>query len=299
VGRSGESGPGGARQARNHARAEKGAGSERAAAAGDRKVTTKSLRLMKQRGVPITALTAYDYLMAQLIDQAGIDVILVGDSCAMTVQGLDTTVGVTMEQMLYHARVVSRAVERALVVGDLPFMSYQVNADEALRNAGRMIQEAGVEAVKLEGGEKICSTIRRIVDVGIPVMGHLGLTPQSIHKFGSYQVRATEPIEAEEVERDARALGDAGVFGIVLEKVPAELATRVTRSVEVPVIGIGAGAGCDGQILVTHDLLGLYTRFHPRFVRRYARLAEAMREAFERYGQDVRARDFPSPDESY
>jgi len=264
----------------------------------DRKVTTKSLLLMKQRGERIVALTAYDHLMAELLDQSGVDLILVGDSAAMAVQGRHTTVSVTMEQMLYHAEMVSEAVERALVVGDLPFMSYQVNADEALRNAGRMVQEAHVEAVKLEGGEKISPTIRRIVDAGIPVMGHLGLTPQSIHKFGTYQVRATEPEEADEVRRDALALQEAGVFAIVLEKVPAKLATEVAQSVSVPVIGIGAGP-CDGQILVTHDMLGLFTRFHPRFVRRYAELAGLMREAFERYGQDVRSGDFPSEAESY
>src|SRR6185295_19125406 len=186
------------------------------------------------------------------------------------------TVGVTMEQMLYHAELVSSAVERALVVGDLPFMSYQVNTDEALRNAGHMVQEAHVEAVKLEGGQSICATIRRIVEAGIPVMGHLGLTPQSIHKFGTYQVRATEPDEADEVRRDAKALEDAGAFAIVLEKVPAMLAASISKEISIPVIGIGAGGGCDGQILVSHDMLGLYTQFHPRFVRRYAQLAEEM-----------------------
>lgn len=265
----------------------------------DKKVTTKSLRLMKERGERIVALTAYDYLMAELLDQAGVDLILAGDSAAMAVQGRHTTVSVTMEQMLYHAELVSSAVERALVVGDLPFMSYQVNADEALRNAGRMVQEAHVEAVKLEGGNSICPTIRRIVEAGIPVMGHLGLTPQSIHVFGTYQVRATEPEEAEQVRRDARALEDAGVFAIVLEKVPAKLATEVSKSVSVPVIGIGAGPGCDGQILVSHDMLGLYTKFHPRFVRRYAELGGLMKEAFERFAHDVRGGDFPSDGESY
>ena len=264
-----------------------------------KKVTTRSLLTMKKAGDPIAALTAYDFLMAELLDSAGIDVILVGDSAGMVVQGLDTTVGVTLEQMLYHCSVVRRGVERALVVGDMPFMSFQVNADEALRNAGRLIKEAGVEAVKLEGGEKICSTIRRIVDVGIPVMGHLGLTPQSIHKFGTFQVRATEPEEADEVRRDARALEDAGVFAIVIEKVPASLAREISKSVSIPTIGIGAGAGCDGQILVTHDMLGLYTRFHPRFVRRYAELGRAMHDAFAHYVRDVKQREFPSRDESY
>jgi 3-methyl-2-oxobutanoate hydroxymethyltransferase len=264
-----------------------------------RKVTTHSLFRMKSRGERITALTAYDHLMAALLDEAGIDLVLVGDSAAMTVQGHYTTVSVTMEQMLYHAGVVSTAVRRGLVVSDLPFMSYQVNPDEALRNAGRMVKDAHVEAVKLEGGEKLCSTITRIVDAGIPVMGHLGLTPQSIHKFGTYQVRAKDPAEAAEVRRDARALQDAGVFAVVLEKVPAKLATEVARDLAVPVIGIGAGPGCDGQILVSHDMLGLYTKFHPRFVRRYAMLADQMRDAFERYAQDVRNGDFPTEGESY
>jgi 3-methyl-2-oxobutanoate hydroxymethyltransferase len=264
-----------------------------------RKVTTHSLRRMKEMGEPISALTAYDHLMASLLDKAGIDLILVGDSAAMTVQGRHTTVSVTMEQMLYHAGTVSSAVERALVVGDLPFMSYHVNTDEALRNAGRMIQEAMVEAIKLEGGSIMCPTIRRIVDAGIPAMGHLGLTPQSILKFGTYQVRAKEKSEADELKRDAVALQEAGVFGIVIEKVPSQLATEISQLVDVPIIGIGAGGGCDGQILVSHDMLGIYTKFRPRFVRRYAELADVMTNAFERYAADVRSRDFPSEDESY
>jgi 3-methyl-2-oxobutanoate hydroxymethyltransferase len=217
----------------------------------------------------------------------------------MTMQGQATTVGVTMEQMLYHCAIVTRGVERALVVGDMPFMSYQVNSDDALRNAGRLVKEAGVEAVKLEGGQVICSTVRRIVDVGIPVMGHLGLTPQSIHKFGTYQVRATDPEEAEELRRDARALEEAGAFAIVLEKVPAALGTEIARSVAIPLIGIGAGSGCDGQILVTHDMLGLYTRFHPRFVRRYAEMGAEMRKAFVHFVGDVKNGEFPSREESY
>jgi len=265
----------------------------------DRKVTTESLRRMKQAGQRITGLTAYDFLMAQTLDQAGIDVILVGDSVAMVVQGLETTVPVTMEHMLYHASLVSRGVERALVVGDLPFMSYQVNPDEALRNSGRMVKEAHVEAVKLEGGEVICATVRRLVEAGIPVMGHLGLTPQSIHKFGSYQVRAQTEEEAEQLRRDALSLQDAGVFAIVLEKIPATLATEVSESLGVPTIGIGAGNGCDGQILVSHDMLGLYTRFHPRFVRRYAQLGEGMLAAFRHYVEDVRDGSFPDESESY
>lgn len=265
-----------------------------------RKVTTHSLTRMKARGERITALTAYDFLMAELLDEAGIDLILVGDSAAMTVQGRATTVCVTLEQMLYHAEVVSSAVTRALVVGDMPFMTYQVNPDEALRNAGRMVKEAHVEAVKLEGGgRRICETITRIVDAGIPVMGHLGLTPQSIHKFGTYQVRAKEPEEAAEVRQHALDLQEAGVFAVVLEKIPHQLATEVSRSLDVPTVGIGAGAGCDGQILVSHDMLGMYTKFHPRFVRRYAHVAEDMLSAFGRYATDVRAGDFPGEEESY
>ena len=264
-----------------------------------RKVTTNRLSEMKSAGVPIAALTAYDYTMAQLVDAAGVDVILVGDSVSTVMQGLETTVTVTMEHMLYHTTLVRRGVERALVVADLPFMSYQVRADEALRNAGRMVKEAGAEAVKLEGGKVIADTVKRIVDVGIPVMGHLGLTPQSIHKFGTYQVRAREEAEADELRRDAKLLEEAGVFSIVLEKVPASLAAEVAESVSVPIIGIGAGGGCDGQILVSQDMLGICTRFNPRFVRRYADLGEDMQRAFERYAGDVRAREFPSPAESY
>ena len=264
-----------------------------------RKVTTESLRQMKQHGVPICALTAYDFLTAELLDQAGVDLILAGDSAGMVVQGLATTLPVTMDQMLYHAAVVARGVQRGLVVADLPFMSFQVNPDEALRNAGRMIKESLVEAVKLEGGKVICPTIRRIVDVGIPVMGHLGLTPQSIHKFGTYQVRATDQQEADEIRRDAALLQEAGAFAIVIEKVPAPLAEEVTRSVDVPVIGIGAGPGCDGQILVTPDMLGIYTKFHPRFVRHYAELGRDMLAAFQHYVSDVRSGEFPAPDESY
>ncbi|MCB9899628.1 MAG: 3-methyl-2-oxobutanoate hydroxymethyltransferase [Planctomycetes bacterium] len=264
-----------------------------------KKVTTHTLQRMKRKGVKIAALTAYDYLMARLIDEAGIDLILVGDSAAMVIQGKDTTVGVTMEQMLYHAAVVRKGVERAIVVADLPFMSYQVNADEALRNSGRMVKEAGAEAVKLEGGEQICATVRRIVDVGIPVMGHLGLTPQSIHKFGTYRVRAEDAEEAEEIRRDARALQDAGAFALVLEKVPASLGYEISQALTIPVIGIGAGPGCDGQVLVSHDMLGIYTRFKPRFVRRYAELADAMRQAFGNFAEDVRSNDFPQESESY
>lgn len=264
-----------------------------------RKVTTNRLRQMKERGEKIACLTAYDQVMAKLLDASGIDVILVGDSVSTVIQGLDTTVTVTMEHMLYHSTLVRRGVERALVVGDMPFMSYQVNPDEALRNAGRMVKEAGVEAVKLEGGEVVCDTVRRIVRAGIPVMGHLGLMPQSIHKYGTYQVRATTDEEADEVLRDAELLQEAGVFSIVLEKVPRDLGARLTAAVDVPVIGIGAGPDCDGQILVTHDMLGICTRFNPRFVRRYAEMAKDMETAFGRFVGDVKSSEFPSLDESY
>jgi 3-methyl-2-oxobutanoate hydroxymethyltransferase len=270
------------------------------AAVGDsRKVTTLRLREMKAAGQRIACLTAYDYLTAAALDRAGIDVILVGDSAGNVFAGHDTTIPMTMEQMLYHAAVVARAVRRALVVADLPFMSYQVSEEDALRNAGRFLKESLVEAVKLEGGAKVCSTVRRLVDAGIPVMGHLGLTPQSIHEFGSYKARGVLRHEAEQIRRDARALEDAGVFAIVLEKIPAPLAEEITASLDIPTIGIGAGPGCSGQILVTPDMLGLSTAFRPRFVRRYAELGATMAQAFERYCEDVRSGAFPAPHESY
>ncbi|MBL8840582.1 MAG: 3-methyl-2-oxobutanoate hydroxymethyltransferase [Planctomycetes bacterium] len=264
-----------------------------------RKVTTLRLQEMKTQGERIAALTAYDWLMARLLDESGIDVILVGDSAGMVFAGHDTTISMTMPQMLYHASVVARAARRALVVGDLPFLSYQLSEKEALRNAGAFMKEALVEAVKLEGGEMICPTVRRIVDAGIPVMGHLGLTPQSIHKFGTYRTRGVETGEAEQILRDARALQDAGAFAVVLEKIPSELAREVTAALRIPTIGIGAGAECDGQILVSHDMLGLFTRFRPRFVRRYAELGKAMQDAFRQYTADVKAKTFPNAEESY
>ncbi|HEX7079423.1 MAG TPA: 3-methyl-2-oxobutanoate hydroxymethyltransferase [Gammaproteobacteria bacterium] len=264
-----------------------------------RKVTTQRLREMKASGEKIACLTAYDNLTAAILDRAGIDLILVGDSAGNAFAGHDTTIPMTMEQMLYHTQVVTRGVNRALVVGDLPFMSYQVSEEDALRNAGRFVKEALAEAVKLEGGEPVCPTVKRIVDAGIPVMGHLGLTPQSIHQFGSYKARGVADAEARRILRDAKALEEAGVFALVLEKVPAALAKEVTTSVDVPVIGIGAGPFCDGQILVTPDMLGLFTKFRPRFVRRYAELAATMEDAFRRYGDDVRSGSFPSDDESY
>jgi 3-methyl-2-oxobutanoate hydroxymethyltransferase len=254
---------------------------------------------MKRRGEKITMLTAYDYLVAKLLDDVGIDVILVGDSLSNVVQGNVTTLPVTLDDMIYHAKAVKRAVRNALIVVDMPFMSYQNNEEEAVRNAGRIMKEVGVGAVKLEGGEYIADTIRHLVQIGIPVMGHLGLMPQAINKFGTYEVRATEKKEAAQLLHDAKVLAQAGVFAIVLEKIPAALARKVTQSVPVPTIGIGAGPHCDGQVLVVYDMLGLTEEFKPRFVRRYAELAETLRGAFRSYINDVRAGTFPSKEESY
>lgn len=264
-----------------------------------RKVTTHRLREMKTVGRKIACLTAYDYPTAEILDDAGIDVILVGDTAGNVFAGHDTTIPMTVDQMLYHAEVVSRAVERALVVADLPFMSYQVSAEDALRNAGRFLKEALAEAVKLEGGRAVCPTVRRIVEAGIPVMGHLGLTPQSIHEFGSYKTRGVSEVDAERILADASALEAAGAFALVLEKVPTALANRITGSLSIPTIGIGAGPSCDGQILVTPDMLGIFTKFKPRFVRRYAEMKDTMEAAFRQYCEDVRDSRFPSEDESY
>ncbi|MBL8734180.1 MAG: 3-methyl-2-oxobutanoate hydroxymethyltransferase [Planctomycetes bacterium] len=263
------------------------------------KVTTHTLREMKAQQQRIAALTAYDHLFAGLLDNAGVDVLLVGDSVATVMQGRDTTVPVTMDEMVYHCQLVSRAAKRALVVGDLPFLSYQVGIEDALRNAGRLLKEGMVEAVKLEGGCDFAPTVARLVAAGIPVMGHIGLTPQSIHQFGSYRARGQAEAEQRQLLADARALADAGAFAIVIEKVPSALAAQITAAVPVPTIGIGAGPTCDGQILVTHDLLGLFTRFRPRFVRRYRELAQEIGAAIGDYCRDVRQGSFPSADESY
>lgn len=263
------------------------------------KVTTEVLRSMKQAGEPIAALTAYDHLWASILDSTDIDVILVGDSVGTVVQGRDTTISVTMEQMLYHTEMVTRATKRALVIADMPFMSFQISLETALRNAGDLLKKGNAEAVKLEGGKEVADTVRHLTEVGIPVMGHLGLTPQSIHKFGSYKVRGLNPSEADRIFRDAQALQDAGIFALVLEKVPVDLANRITKELSVPTIGIGAGPGCDGQILVTQDMVGLFTRFRPRFVRRYLALAETLRETLGQYVADVKTHEFPSTDESY
>ncbi len=267
------------------------------AAAG--KVTTATLKERKQRGERIAALTAYDHLFATLLDEAGVDVLLVGDSVATVMQGRDTTVSVTMDQMVYHCELVSRGCERALVVGDLPFLSYQVSEKDALRNAGRLLKEGHVEAVKLEGGVPFAPTVQKLVDAGIPVMGHVGLTPQSINQFGTYKTRGTEREEQDRLVDDAIALEQAGAFAIVLEKVPAALGKRMSEATTVPIIGIGAGPYTDGQILVTQDMLGMFTRFRPRFVRRYRELAGDIAGAIEGYCNDVRAGSFPAEDESY
>lgn len=264
-----------------------------------RVVTTKTVMTMKRSGEKIAMLTAYDFLVAKLLDQVGIDIVLVGDSLGNVVQGYETTLPVTVDDMIYHAKAVKRAVRNALIVVDMPFMSYQNSVDEAVRNCGRVMKEVGVGAVKLEGGAYIVDIVRHLVKIGIPVMGHLGLTPQAINKFGTYEVRAQDKEEADQILKDAKVLSDAGVFAIVLEKIPASLAKKVTTSIKVPTIGIGAGPHCDGQVLVVYDMLGLTEEFRPRFVRRYGELAQGMRDAFNAYIRDVKSRQFPTTKESY
>lgn len=264
-----------------------------------RAVTTYRLIEMKQRGEKISMLTAYDYSMARIIDRAGIDVILVGDSAANVIAGYETTVPITLDNMIYHARAVKRAVERALVVVDLPFGTYQGNSREALASAIRIMKEAEADSVKMEGGEEIIESVQRIISAGIPVMGHLGLTPQSIHKYGTYAVRAKEKEEADKLVRDAHLLQEAGCFAIVLEKIPAELAAKVASELTIPLIGIGAGGGVDGQVLVVHDMLGITDEFSPRFLRRYADLHRVMTDAFTNYIEDVKSGSFPNEKEQY
>ncbi len=263
------------------------------------KITTHVLQEMKQKGEKIAMLTGYDYSTAQLLDEARIDIILVGDSASNVMAGHNTTLPITLNQMIYHASSVMRAVERALVVVDLPFGTYQGNSKEALNSAIRIMKESGANAVKLEGGEEILESIDRIISSGIPVLGHLGLTPQSINKFGTYIVRATEPEEAEKLKRDAKILESAGCFGVVLEKIPSQLAADVTRSISIPTIGIGAGGEVDGQVLVLHDMLGINQDFSPRFLRRYHNLHDEMIKAFEAYINDVKDMKFPNKDEQY
>jgi 3-methyl-2-oxobutanoate hydroxymethyltransferase len=267
---------------------------ESAEAAARKKVTTRTFRQKKQRGEPITMLTAYDYPTALAIDRAGIDSILVGDSLGMVVLGYENTLPVTMEDMLHHCRAVARGARFALLIGDMPFMSYQVSAQEALRSAGRFLQEAGMDAVKLEGGRERLEAVRAIVGAGIPVMGHLGLTPQSVHQLGGFRAQGKTAAAARRLLEDALLLEEAGCFSLVLESVPDRLAALVSQRLAIPTIGIGAGAGCDGQVLVTHDLLGLFDRFTPKFVRKYANLHGEMARAFAEYRADVEAGAFPA-----
>lgn len=264
-----------------------------------KRITTKSLIDMKSNGEKISMLTAYDYTMAKIVDTAGIDVILVGDSASNVMAGHETTLPITLDQMIYHASSVVRAVERALVVVDLPFGSYQSDSKEALRSSIRIMKESGGHAVKLEGGKEIKESIKKILNAGIPVMGHLGLTPQSIYKFGTYTVRAKEEQEAEKLIEDAKLLEQLGCFAIVIEKVPANLAEKVAKSISIPVIGIGAGGGVDGQVLVIHDMLGMNNEFSPRFLRRYMNLYEGMTSAISQYVEDVKSQDFPNEKEQY
>lgn len=264
-----------------------------------KRITTKSLIEMKANGEKISMLTSYDYTMAKIVDTAGIDVILVGDSASNVMAGHETTLPITLDQMIYHASSVVRAAQRALVVVDLPFGSYQSDPKEALRSSIRIMKESGGHAVKLEGGSEIKDSIKKILNAGIPVMGHLGLTPQSIYKFGTYTVRAKEEAEAEKLMEDAKMLERIGCFAVVLEKIPAHLAQKVAESISIPVIGIGAGGGVDGQVLVIHDMLGMNNEFSPRFLRRYMNLYEGMTSAISQYVSDVKSKDFPSEKEQY
>ena len=264
-----------------------------------KRVTVKSLVEMKTNGEKISMLTAYDYTMAKILDGAGLDVLLVGDSASNVMAGHETTLPITLDQMIYHASAVVRAIERSLVVVDLPFGSYQSDPKEALRSAIRIMKESGGHSIKLEGGKEVKESIKRILNAGIPVMGHLGLTPQSIYKFGTYTVRAKEEEEAEKLMEDALMLERIGCFAIVLEKVPAKLATEVAKALTIPVIGIGAGNGVDGQVLVTHDMVGMTHEFHPRFLRRYLDLYKEMTSAFQQYIADVKSKDFPNEEEQY
>ncbi|WP_366923527.1 3-methyl-2-oxobutanoate hydroxymethyltransferase [Metallumcola ferriviriculae] len=264
-----------------------------------KKVTINILRQMKAGKEKITMLTAYDYPTALLVDRAGIDMILVGDSLGMTVLGLEDTVPVTMEDMIHHTRAVTRAVSRCFVVADMPFMSYNISREEAIRNAGRLVKEAGAHAVKLEGGVEMAPVVKAIVDAGIPVLGHLGLTPQTATKLGGFKVQGRSDTAADKMLSDARALQEAGVFGIVLECVPVTLADMVTSSAQVPTIGIGAGPGCDGQVLVYHDLLGLFDRFQPRFVKRYRDLSQEITEALTEYKEEVQTGSFPAEEHTF
>jgi 3-methyl-2-oxobutanoate hydroxymethyltransferase len=264
-----------------------------------KKVTTHTLEKMKEKGEKIAMITAYDFSFAKIFDAAGIDVILVGDSASNVMAGHETTLPITLDQMIYHASSVIRGVNRSLVVVDMPFGSYQSNSKEALVSAFRIMKETGAHAIKLEGGEEVLESVKRIIAAGIPVMGHLGLTPQSIYKFGTYAVRAKEEAEAEKLKKDALLLQEAGCFGIVLEKIPASLAKEVSESLNIPTIGIGAGKCCDGQVLVMHDMLGINTEFKPRFLRQYLNMHKLITDSVQHYIHDVKANDFPNEQEQY
>lgn len=264
-----------------------------------RKVTRTVLQQMKRQQQKIVMVTAYDFPFARLADQAGADILLVGDTLGMVVLGFDSTLPVTMDHMVHHTQAVSRSKPQAMIVGDMPFMSYQVTPEEALRNAGRLLQEAGAEAVKLEGGEKVLPMVEAIARADIPVMGHLGLTPQSVHQLGGYRVQGRDADSAIRLRRDAHLLQDAGCFALVLEAIPDSLAAQIQSDLSIPVIGIGAGAACDGQVLVLHDLLGIYGEFRPKFVKRYADIARVTVEALESFAKEVRSGDFPGPEHTY
>ena len=263
------------------------------------KVTTAIIRNMKKKGEKIAMLTAYDYPTALIVDEAGIDIILVGDSLGMVVLGYDSTLPVTMDEMIHHTKAVSRAVKRAMVIGDMPFMSYQVSAEDALYNAARFLQEAGAQGVKLEGGREVAEITRRITSAGIPVMGHLGLTPQSVHQFGGYKVQGKEDAAAKKIMEDAKILEEAGAFSLVLECVPATLAKDVSESLTIPTIGIGGGVHCDGQVLVLHDMLGMFEKFIPKFVKTYAKLNVQMKESIQQYIDEVKRSVFPEKKHSF
>jgi 3-methyl-2-oxobutanoate hydroxymethyltransferase len=264
-----------------------------------KRVTTNTLQKMKAAGEKISMLTAYDFSFAKIIDEAGIDIILVGDSASNVMAGHETTLPITLDQMIYHASSVIRGIQRCLVVVDLPFGSYQSNPDIALASAIRIMKETGAHSVKMEGGEEIIESMKRVVNAGIPVMGHLGLTPQSIYKFGTYAVRAKDEEEADKLKRDAKILEEAGCYAVVLEKIPAQLAKEVTESISIPTIGIGAGMYCDGQVLVMHDMLGINTEFKPRFLRQYLNIAEQASDAVKKYISDVKGKKFPDETEQY
>jgi len=264
-----------------------------------KRITTETIRNMKFQGEKISMLTAYDFTIATLVDAAGTEIILVGDSAANVMAGHETTLPITLDQMIYHAQCVVRGAKRALVVVDLPFGTYQSDPQKALESSVRIMKESGAHAIKLEGGKEIEESIRRIVNAGIPVMGHLGLTPQSIYQFGSYKVRAKEDEEAEKLLSDAKLLEELGCFSLVMEKIPADLASKVTTEINIPTIGIGAGAGCDGQVLVVHDMLGLNNEFKPKFVRKYLNLEDQIHQAIGQYVSDVKSGDFPNANEQY